>query len=98
MITIIADFDVKCGKEKDFIGFARECVTNTKKEAGCLSYRVYVSENDGTKFTFIEEWANETAVEKHNSSRHFKMFIDSVTTVLNHAPSIKRINSVIGIR
>lgn len=98
MITIIADFDVKNGKASEFIKLASECAKNTKKEVGCLSYRVYRAEKNGLKFTFIEEWANETAIEKHNEMSHFKTFINSITELLNADPSIRKITRVTQIR
>lgn len=98
MITIIADFDVKNGKESEFIKLATECTKNTKKEVGCLSYRVYSAEENGLKFTFIEEWANETAIEKHNEMPHFKSFIGAISEILNADPSIRKIARVTQIR
>ena len=72
MITIVADFDVKPDCVDEFIKLARECTMNTKKEAGCLSYKVFDGYDDKSKFTFIEEWANEIAIEKHNAMRYIK--------------------------
>lgn len=98
MITIIADFDVKPSHTDEFIKLARECTINTKKEAGCLSYKVFSSYEDKSKFTFIEEWANETAIEKHNQMPHFKSFIDSIGGILNTSPIIRKISRVTVIR
>ena len=98
MITIIADFDVKNDCVDEFIKLARECTMNTKKEAGCLSYKVFDGYCDKSKFTFIEEWANELAIEKHNEMPHFKKFIDAIGPVLNCPPSIKKISRVTVIR
>lgn len=98
MITIIADFDVKPSYTDEFIKLARECTINTKKEVGCLAYKVFSSYDDKSKFTFIEEWANETAVEKHNQMPHFKSFIDAISGILNTPPSIKKISRVTVIR
>lgn len=98
MITIIANFDVKEDCVDKFIRLAADCTKNTKKEVGNLSYKVFQERNDKSKFTFIEEWLNDTAIEKHNDAPHFKLFIDSITPLINGNPSINQIMSVPGIR
>lgn len=98
MITIIAEFQVKSGCADEFIRLATECTRNTRKEAGNLSYRVFYERNDGDKFTFIEEWANDVAIEKHNAMQHFNAFIEAIKPITIGAPSIKQIMRVSAIR
>lgn len=98
MITIIAKFDVKNGCADKFIRLAAECTRNTRKENGNLSYKVFSSREDGLKFTFIEEWLNDVAIEKHGEMPHFKLFMDSIMPLLNSEPSIEQIMKVPAIR
>lgn len=98
MITIVANFDVKSDCIDKFIRLAADCTRNTKKETGNLSYKVFQSRNDKTRFTFIEEWLNDVAIDKHNNAPHFKLFIDSIAPLINGDPSIEQIMSVPGIR
>lgn len=98
MITVIAEFDVKSECTEEFIRLAAECTRNTKKEAGNLAYKVYQGRADESKFTFIEEWANDVAIEKHNNMPHFSAFIDAIKPILNNEPSIKQIIRVSQIR
>ena len=39
---------------------------------------VYESREDATKFTFIEEWLNDTAIEQHNNAKHFLQFLEDI--------------------
>lgn len=98
MITIVANFDIKNDCVDKFIRLAADCTRNTKKEAGNLSYKVFQSRNDKTKFTFIEEWLNDVAIDKHNNAAHFKIFIDGIAPLINKEPTIEQIISVPGIR
>lgn len=98
MITIIANFRVKDGGEKEFIRHAAVCARETRKENGNLSYRVFRARNDPEKFTFIEEWLNDLAIEKHNEMPHFKLFLDRIAPITAGAPDIEQITNVPEIR
>lgn len=98
MIVIVADFDVKQDCVDSFVRLAAECTRSTRKENGNLSYKVFQGREDKSKFTFIEEWLNDTAIEKHNAAPHFKLFIESVAPLINGEPSIKQIMRVPAIR
>lgn len=98
MIVIVADFDVKADCIDKFIRLAADCTRSTRKENGNLSYKVFQGREDECKFTFIEEWLNDVAIEKHSEAPHFKLFIDSVTPLINGEPSIKQIMRVPAIR
>ena len=98
MITIIAEFQVKSGKREEFIRLASECTRNTKKEAGNLSYKVFSGRKDENKFTFIEEWANDVAIEKHNAMPHFNAFIEGIKPLIEGDVKINEIMRVSQIR
>ncbi len=98
MIVIVADFKVKPDCVDKFIRLAADCTRDTRKENGNLSYKVFQGREDKCKFTFIEEWLNDVAIEKHNEAPHFKLFIDSISSLINGEPSIKQIMRVPAIR
>lgn len=41
----------------------------TRQEKGCLSYELFLGEND--TFLFYEHWASKTALDAHSRSAHF---------------------------
>lgn len=98
MITIVANFDIKSDCVDKFIRFASDCTRETRKENGNLSYKVFQARHDKTKFTFIEEWLNDVAIDKHNEMPHFKLFLDSIAPLINGEPSIEQIMKVPAIR
>lgn len=98
MITIIADFDVKPDCVDKFIRLAAECTRSTRKENGNLSYKVFRARDNAPKFTFVEEWLNDVAIEKHNSAPHFKKFLDLIAPLMDGEPSIRQIMRVPEIR
>lgn len=98
MITIVATFDVKPDCIDKFIRLAADCTRMTRKETGNLSYKVFQGRNDNSKFTFIEEWLNDVAIEKHGDAPHFKTFLDMIKPLINGEPSIEQVMRVPAIR
>ncbi|MBK5915617.1 putative quinol monooxygenase [Rhodocyclus purpureus] len=42
----------------------------TRKEAGCLRYELLHNAADPTDFTFVEEWADDAAIDAHLQTPH----------------------------
>ena len=42
----------------------------TRQEPGCLRYQLLHNAADPTDFTFVEEWADATALEAHFTTPH----------------------------
>ena len=49
---------------------AREVVTETRKEKGCITYTINEDINDPTILAMLEEWENEETLNEHNKSEH----------------------------
>ena len=94
MITVIARFDVKPECMDKFIRCACDCSRNSRRESGNLSYKVYNSREAENKFTFIEEWVNDKAIELHGKTPHFQEFITNIASLINGEPVIEQVMSV----
>ncbi|WP_295458204.1 putative quinol monooxygenase [uncultured Thiodictyon sp.] len=44
----------------------------TRREAGCLRYELLTNTADPTDFTFVEEWADDAAIDAHLETAHLK--------------------------
>lgn len=94
MITIIARFDVKADCVDKFIRCACECARNSRRESGNLSYKVFSSRDEKNKFTFIEEWVNDKAIDLHGKTTHFTEFISNISSLTIGEPEIEQVMSV----
>lgn len=94
MITIIAKFNVTSDNIDTFKKCTNDVVRNTRKEKGNLSYEIYQSRTDISKFTFIEEWLNDTAIEQHNNSKHFLKFIEDIKPLITGNVQIEQLEKV----
>ena len=94
MITIIAKFNVLSGSVEELKKCAVNVVRDTRKENGNLAYKIYQDRQDSTKFTFIEEWLNDTAIEQHNNAKHFIKFLDDIKPLTEGDVQIEQLNKV----
>jgi quinol monooxygenase YgiN len=57
-------------KIEEYLIIAREVISETRKEKGCISYTLHEDINEPTILTMIEEWVDEEAINQHNKSEH----------------------------
>ncbi len=75
MIRIVADNYLKAECIEKFLKLAEELVAGTRTEAGNISYHLHEDKSDPLHLTFIEEWRDEEAIQKHNASEHFTRLV-----------------------
>lgn len=94
MIHILATFSIPAENQADFVKLAKELVGETLKEAGNVSYDLVQGIADPTRFTFIEKWADQAAVDAHNASTHFTKLIPEMVKLASAAPEISLLKPV----
>ena len=71
MIKVVFKAKLKPGvKVEEYLLMAREIVSETRKEKGCIAYALHEDINDPTIITTLEEWVDEEALNQHNKSEH----------------------------
>lgn len=71
MIKVVCKAKLKPGvKVEEYFLLAREVVSETRKEKGCITYTLHQDINDPTILTMLEEWVDEEALNQHNKSEH----------------------------
>ncbi len=87
--TIIAQLTIQEGKTEDFLKLAEIMVNKSLAENGCLTYKLLKEVDKENDFFIYEKYENEKAIENHNSSQHFKGFINAVMPLLTKEPTIE---------
>ncbi len=82
MITIIARCNAKADKSDDFVKLAQDLVKASRDEAGNISYSFYADLADPSRFTFIEVWRDQVAIDFHNETPHFLHFVEEAEPLL----------------
>ncbi|MCK9298291.1 MAG: antibiotic biosynthesis monooxygenase [Methanoculleus sp.] len=76
MITIIARCSARAGRAEELVQLAGNLVDSSRKEEGNVSYDFYADIADPAKFTFIEVWKDQAAIDFHNATPHFQGFVE----------------------
>ncbi|MGI8604576.1 MAG: putative quinol monooxygenase [Verrucomicrobiales bacterium] len=72
MFTVIVEFRLKPGSDKEFRKAAQEGVRNTRKEPGNAAYEVHQDAKDPSTFVFFEKWRSMKALEEHIATPYTK--------------------------
>ncbi|NDR53146.1 putative quinol monooxygenase [Actinomyces sp. 565] len=88
MIRIIATFPVRPDAVDEFTAKARQLVEASRAESGNVSYELLRARDDATTLTFLETWADDTAIEAHNASAHFTTLIPQLIALTTSDPAI----------
>jgi quinol monooxygenase YgiN len=93
-VHVVARIVAQRGKEKDLESVLRELVAPTRKEKGCVSYRLLVNPKDAADFTLVEEWASDAAIDQHVGTPHLQAALAKAGPLLGAAPDIRRYREV----
>ena len=79
MIKVVCKAKLKPGvKVEEYLIIAREVVSETRKEKGCITYTLYEDINDPTILTTLEEWGDEEAINQRNKNEHVWKFVQEL--------------------
>ncbi|AKB80290.1 hypothetical protein MSHOH_3807 [Methanosarcina horonobensis HB-1 = JCM 15518] len=71
-IRVVAKNQVKPEKVQEFMGLCKNLVEETLKEEGCIEYGVYQELENPEALTMLEEWKDESSLDEHLKSNHFR--------------------------
>jgi quinol monooxygenase YgiN len=74
MIYVVATTRVKPDQREAYIKGAEECIAETRKERGCISYEYHTSIHDPNLFVVVERWESRDNLNAHGRAPHMKMW------------------------
>jgi quinol monooxygenase YgiN len=78
VLTIIANVTVAAEYKDELLTVFQTVVEATRLEAGNISYEVWEDTANPLRFTFIEKWKSQEAIDAHNASDHFQAFAKAI--------------------
>lgn len=84
MATIVAKPEGRAALE----ALAMECVKETRKESGCISYELYAALEEQNRAMFVERWESQAALDAHMRTPHFKKYAAGSEPLLARAPEV----------
>ncbi len=77
-LKIVAVIVVKAAFQSEMEKVFHTVVDETRKEAGNVSYDLHQDTKNPLKYTILEVWKSQDAIDEHNESAHFKAFVAAV--------------------
>ena len=69
VIKVVCKAKLKQGVDlEEYLKIAREVVSVTRKEKGCIMFTLHEDIHDPSILTTIEEWVDEQAIDDHNKN------------------------------
>ena len=88
IVTVVATFQARPGKETDLRAALIGLVAPTRQEAGCLNYDLHQSPEKPGRFLFHENWTSKALLEAHLQSAHIKALLPRVDELCVAFPEI----------
>src|SRR4030042_6823597 len=93
-LRVIARVRSRPGKVNELLSVLSSLVEPTRKEPGCISYKLLQNNEDPTDFALIEEWQSNTALESHFATKHFKDALVKLSNLVAAEPDIRKYHLV----
>ncbi len=93
-LRVIARVKARPGKVDELLSVLSSLVEPTRKEAGCISYKLLQNNQDPADFAFVEEWQSSAALESHFVTKHFKNALVKLPSLVASEPDIQRYHLV----
>ncbi|MCL1996120.1 MAG: antibiotic biosynthesis monooxygenase [Defluviitaleaceae bacterium] len=90
MIVLLVQFEVAQNKHNEVFDVFKNLVKSSQEEEGCIEYDLYQELNDPNKFSLIEKWKDQAAIDFHNSTPHFLNNIDKVKELAGKSLVVNR--------
>ena len=74
-IYVYAKWQVKVGKLNDVLQIMKEASQKSAEEKWNLFYKIHQSKTDENTLILFEGYENESAVESHRNSEHYKTLV-----------------------
>lgn len=77
-LKIVAAIVVKQAHQSELETAFKVVVSQTRKEAGNVSYELHQDVKNPLKYVILEVWKSQEAIDSHNASAHFKAFVAAI--------------------
>jgi quinol monooxygenase YgiN len=88
MIVVTGRVQVAAEHRERFVAVATEMCRHSRGEEGCGGYRVYADLEQPDRFIFVEEWADDDALQRHFGQAHTGAFMKDLGGLLGEPTDV----------
>jgi quinol monooxygenase YgiN len=89
MIVVVGRVISDADKREELIRVGQTVAAASRREAGCISYRLYEDTEVEDEFVFVEEWEDDAALKEHFTTPHVRDFMQAIMATLVSPPDVK---------
>jgi quinol monooxygenase YgiN len=82
MIVVTGRVKIAAENRERFTEVATEMCARSRGEDGCRGYRVYSDLEQADRYVFVEEWADDDALQRHFAQPHTAAFMGGLLGLL----------------
>lgn len=82
MIVVTGRVRIAADDRESFIAIATEMCGRSREEDACRGYRVYADLEQDDRYVFVEEWADDDALQRHFAQPHTAAFMGGLIPLL----------------
>ncbi len=79
MLIVYVTFTIRESDREEALKVFKTVCEETRKEAGCICYRLGVDVDDVNVFNLYEEWESVAALDAHNQTAHLIEFVPAIS-------------------
>jgi quinol monooxygenase YgiN len=89
MIVVVGRVKSDELKRDALLRVGQAVAAESRKEAGCISYRLYEDTELANEFVFVEEWESSEALQRHFATAHVAEFMRAIPATIVGPPDVK---------
>jgi quinol monooxygenase YgiN len=89
-VYVIAKIVAQPDKIEELGEILLSLIEPTRKEEGCISYKLFRSNTDPAEFTFMEEWSGDDAINAHFATPYVQELSAKAPSLLAKEPEFTR--------
>ncbi len=88
MIVVIGRVRTDGERREALVELGQEVARASRAETGCIDYRLLADTEDSRRFVFIEQWADDAALQAHFRTPHIERLLAELPGLLSAAPEV----------
>ena len=82
IVTVVAKVTAKSESIEAVKVELLKLIEPTRRENGCIEYRLHQDNDDPSVFVFYENWQSLACLEQHMNSQHFQSYVTAVGNLI----------------
>jgi quinol monooxygenase YgiN len=82
MIVVTGRVHIAPQNRERFIEVSTEMCRRSREEQGCAGYRVYADLEQDDRYVYVEQWADDDALQRHFAEAHTGAFLAALVPLL----------------